>query len=73
MDKVKTAFEKVGAAVPRLLLPAKHVEMKKFAVIACDQFSAQPEYWQSVREYVADAPSALNDRCFEQHFEGVVQ
>ena len=34
--------------------------MEKWAVIACDQFSSQPEYWKEVREYVGDAPSTLH-------------
>lgn len=34
--------------------------MEKWAVIACDQFVSQPEYWQDVRKNVADAPSALH-------------
>lgn len=33
--------------------------MKKWAVIACDQYSSQPEYWEEVKEIVKDAPSAL--------------
>ena len=33
--------------------------MEKWAVIACDQFTSQPEYWQAVRQTVGDAPSAL--------------
>lgn len=42
-----------------ILLPAD-VSMEKWAVIACDQFVSQPEYWQQVRELVGDAPSALH-------------
>ena len=34
--------------------------MEKWAVIACDQFVSQPEYWTQVRESVGSAPSALN-------------
>lgn len=34
--------------------------MEKWAVIACDQFSSQPEYWKETREYVKDAPSTLH-------------
>ena len=34
-------------------------EMKKWAVIACDQFTSQPEYWERVENYVGDAPSSL--------------
>lgn len=33
--------------------------MEKWSVIACDQFSAQPEYWEKVRRQVADAPSTV--------------
>ena len=42
-----------------ILLP-KVDDMSKWAVIACDQFSSNPAYWQRVREYAADAPSAIN-------------
>ena len=41
-----------------ILLPRVE-SMEKWAVIACDQFTSQPEYWQRVREYVGDAPSTL--------------
>ena len=34
--------------------------MEKWAVIACDQFSSQPEYWKEIREEVGDAPSTLH-------------
>ena len=42
-----------------ILLP-QGVELEKWAVIACDQFSSEPEYWQRVRAFVGDAPSALH-------------
>ena len=45
---------------PEFLLPKKGVDYSKWAVIACDQFTSQREYWESVKEYVGDAPSALN-------------
>ena len=34
--------------------------MEKWAVIACDQFSSQPEYWEAVEDYVEKAPSTLH-------------
>ena len=40
------------------LLP-KDCEMEKWAVIACDQYTSQPEYWDHVKQFVADAPSTL--------------
>lgn len=42
----------------QILLP-KTDTPEKWAVIACDQFAAEPAYWQSVRQQVGDAPSAL--------------
>ncbi len=45
-----------GAA--NLLLP-RAAQMERWAVIACDQFTSQPEYWDKVRRDVDGAPSAL--------------
>ena len=59
---MKTAKEKltdVGAAVPRLLFPKEGINLQKFAVIACDQYSAQEEYWDVVRDFIGSAPSSL--------------
>lgn len=54
-----TIWPDVGVAIPELLLPAPGVDPAKFAVIACDQYTAEPEYWQRVEALVGDAPSAL--------------
>lgn len=42
-----------------ILLPAKEIDRKKWAVIACDQFTSQPEYWKQVEDYVGGEPSTL--------------
>ena len=42
-----------------ILLP-KHAAFEKWACIACDQFTAEPEYWKKAEEYTKDAPSALH-------------
>jgi hypothetical protein len=49
-----------GIAVPEILLPAKSVDLTRWAVVACDQYTSQPEYWQAVAKRVGDAPSALH-------------
>lgn len=41
-----------------ILLP-EHCDMSKWSVVACDQYTSQPEYWQRVADYVGDAPSTL--------------
>lgn len=42
-----------------LLLPQK-ISLKKWSCVACDQFSSEPEYWDTVAEFVGDAPSTLH-------------
>ena len=42
-----------------ILLPDV-AEPEKFAVVSCDQFTSQPEYWQKLSDFVGDAPSALD-------------
>lgn len=41
-----------------ILLPVE-CEYRKWSVVACDQYTSQPEYWQRVEELVGGAPSAL--------------
>ena len=51
-------FEKLGFYPADILLP-KDQDMTKWAVVACDQFTSEPEYWQAVEQQVGDAPSTL--------------
>lgn len=53
-------YPDIGIQVGEVLLPALQVDLNKWAVIACDQFTSQPEYWQQVRDLVGNAPSTLN-------------
>ena len=43
-----------------ILLPNDGIDMEKWSVIACDQFTSQADYWDAVEKYVGDAPSTLN-------------
>lgn len=43
-----------------ILLPADRIDKKKWAVIACDQFTSQPEYWEQVKQCVGDVPSTFH-------------
>ena len=36
--------EKIGVQVPEVLLPVPGIDLHKWAVMACDQFTSQPEY-----------------------------
>ena len=51
-----------------LLLPA-NCDMGKWSVVACDQFSSQPEYWDALDAAVGDAPSTLRMMLPEAYLE----
>ena len=52
-------FEHIGIGIPQVYLPAKGVDLVKWAVVACDQYTSEPEYWQQVERIVGDSPSTL--------------
>ena len=44
-----------------ILLPKLDAEgMTKWSVVACDQYTSEPEYWAQTAEIAGDAPSTLN-------------
>ncbi|MDP2891693.1 MAG: DUF1015 domain-containing protein [Bacillota bacterium] len=53
--------ERTGSCfkMPEIFLPGTGVDLAKWAVIACDQYTSQPEYWDAVEKTVGDAPSTL--------------
>jgi hypothetical protein len=53
-------YPRIAIQVPDIYLPRPGIDLKKWAVIACDQYTSQPEYWHKVEEIVGDAPSTLN-------------
>lgn len=48
-----------GFGKGKILIP-KVKDMTSWSVIACDQFSSQPEYWHNVEEQVKTNPSTLH-------------
>ncbi|MEI6127972.1 MAG: DUF1015 domain-containing protein [Pseudomonadota bacterium] len=53
-------FEHIALQVPEIYLPCKGVDLTSWAVVACDQYTSQPEYWENVRELIGTSPSTLN-------------
>ena len=45
---------------PHILLPRKGVDWSKYAVIACDQYTSNLEYWNSLRDEIGDIVSTFN-------------
>ncbi|HSK88948.1 MAG TPA: DUF1015 domain-containing protein, partial [Anaerolineales bacterium] len=53
-------IDDIGIQIPQVYLPRPGTDLAKWAVIACDQFTSQPEYWHDVEKIVGEAPSTLN-------------
>jgi len=73
-------FEALGVRPADILLPKAGTDMSKWAVVACDQFTSQPEYWEQADQIAGDAPSALrlilpesklNDEHVEDYIAGI--
>jgi len=52
-------FDDIGVQVPEVLLPKAGIDPARWAVVACDQFTSEPEYWHEVERVVGEAPSTL--------------
>lgn len=52
-------FPDIGVGVPEVLLPRPGVDLGKWAVVACDQFTSEPEYWTQLEGLVGKDPSTL--------------
>ena len=43
-----------------ILIPNPYADIRKWAVVACDQYTSEEKYWKELSEYVDSEPSALN-------------
>lgn len=43
-----------------ILIPNETIDMSKWAVIACDQYTSEPEYWNETEKNVEGNPSTLS-------------
>jgi hypothetical protein len=53
-------YPDIGVQIPTIFLPRPGIDLTKWAVVACDQFTSQPEYWAEVEKTVGEAPSTLH-------------
>lgn len=53
-------YPDIGLQVPLIQLPRKGIDLTRWAVIACDQFTSEPEYWQQVESLVGSRPSTYH-------------
>ena len=64
MKKIDLPFRPANILLPR------DCDMTLWSVVACDQYTSQPEYWQRVEERVGKAPSTLRLILPESCLEG---
>ncbi len=64
MKKIKLPFRPADILLPR------DCDMSMWSVVACDQYTSQPEYWHRVEERVGSAPSTLRLILPESRLEG---
>jgi hypothetical protein len=59
----------IGVLVPEILLPAEEIDLCKWSVVACDQYTSQPEYWETVESIAGNVPSTLHLTFPEAYLE----
>lgn len=52
-------FSHPALHVPTILLPSDDTNPSTWAVVACDQYTSQPDYWDRVKALVGESPSTL--------------
>ena len=52
-------LENYGLTIPKILLPNEKINLEKWAVIACDQFTQDRDYWKKVEDFVGNEESTL--------------
>lgn len=53
-------FDKIGLQVPKILLPKQGTDMCRWAVIACDQYTSDRDYWERLEQQTEGVISTLN-------------
>lgn len=60
-------WNELGIQVPEVYLPAERDNLRAWSVIACDQYTSDPNYWQRVDDAVGSSPSTLRMVLPEVH------
>lgn len=66
-------MNKMIIKAPHILLPKKGIDMNAYAVIACDQFTSQPEYWDELKRETENKVSTFHMIYPEAYLENTNQ
>ena len=64
-------FPEIAVMAPEILFPGEDVDLGRWAVIACDQFTSEPLYWTQVELDTAGVPSASHIILPEVYLESL--
>lgn len=73
MSDIKEKFINLGLSTADIMIPKKEVDLNKWAVVACDQYTSEKDYWESASDYVGKAPSTLRvifPECYLEDSDG---
>lgn len=62
-------YPDLGILIPEVYLPQAGIDPTKWATIAVDQFTSQPEYWEQVENIVGESPSTFRITLPEIYLE----
>ncbi|MRR39279.1 DUF1015 family protein, partial [bacterium] len=62
-------FDDIGLLAPEILLPRTGIDLTKWTVVACDQYTSQPDYWERVKGFVGESPSTFHIILPEAYLE----
>ncbi|MDR3412890.1 MAG: DUF1015 domain-containing protein [Formivibrio sp.] len=58
-EQFASRLARLGIHIPEALLPKTGVDLAKWSVVACDQYTSDHAYWNKVDSLVGTAPSTL--------------
>jgi hypothetical protein len=53
-------FSKLAIKLPEIFLPNEKIDLSKWSVVACDQYTSQLDYWNKVKDNTQQQASSLN-------------
>ncbi len=59
MSNAKERLSKLALNPADIMLPKKGIDLNKWAVVACDQYTSNRAYWERVKSYIGSYPSTL--------------
>jgi len=59
MKDFNSRLKPMGLVAADVMIPKKGIDLTKWAVVACDQYTSERGYWEDVSNYVGDDPSTL--------------